>query len=202
MNKKRILLLVTLIVSSLIVACNNSKNTTTPPQQDSNTAQKHTATSNVNGLKIAFVRMDSVLNNYQGYKEMANELEKKAKANQAILAGKEQAIQQEMVAFQKKLQSGGFVNELAAQQEYQRIEKKGQEAQQQAARITEQFVKLQQQYNDSLNNVVSHEIEVFNKERDFDLIINTTQMSTVLYGKPQYDITTDVIEWLNASYKK
>lgn len=196
---KRPLSYALLFVSSMLfVSCGQTKKseTDTPTSSTKTTAQETTSES----LKVAFVRLDSVLNNYEGYKEMSKTLEAKANANQNLLASKEQALQREMNAFNEKLQSGGFVNELAAQQEYEKIQQKGLQAQQQASQITDTFLKEQQHYNDSLNNIILKEVEKYNEEKGYDLILSTVQMSSVLYGKPSLDITEDIIQRLNTAY--
>ncbi|KXB32838.1 outer membrane protein [Bacteroidales bacterium KA00251] len=188
-----------LLVASLIfVGCTNSQK----KNEDSGAANTNVEenASIDRPLKIAYVRLDSVLNNYKGYKEMSKKLEAKASANQNLLSSKEQNLQREMNAFNQKLQSGGFVNELAAQQEYEKIQKKGLLAQQQASQIADTFLKEQQHYNDSLNNIILKEVEKYNQDKGYDLILNTVQMSGVIYGKPELDITNEIIERLNASY--
>lgn len=186
------------VASMLFVSCGQTtKSDTETPAGTTETTAPEDATES---LKVAFVRLDSVLNNYEGYKEMSKKLEAKANANQNLLSSKEQALQREMNAFNEKLQSGGFVNELAAQQEYERIQQKGLQAQQQASQITDSFLKEQQHYNDSLNNIILKEVEKYNEEKGYDLILSTVQMSSVLYGKPSLDITEDIIQRLNAAY--
>ena len=249
-----------LLASLIFVGCTNSQK----KNEDSGAANTNVEenASIDRPLKIAYVRLDSVLNNYNGYKEMSKKLEAKASANQNLLSSKEQNLQREMNAFNQKLQSGGFVNELAAQQEYEKIQKKGllaqqqasqiadtflkeqqhyndslnniilkevekynqklqsggfvnelaaqQEyekiqkkgllAQQQASQIADTFLKEQQHYNDSLNNIILKEVEKYNQDKGYDLILNTVQMSGVIYGKPELDITNEIIERLNASY--
>lgn len=198
MRKTFYILLFVAFASSFFVACNKSTEQPVGGQSANPVSEVSEASGS---MKIAFVRMDSVLNNYQGYKDMSKKLEAKANANQTTLAGKERNLQREMAAFQEKVQSGGFVNELAAQQEYEKIQKKGLQAQQQASAITESFLKEQQHFNDSLNNIILKEVEKYNEEKGYDLILTTVQMSSVLYGKPQYDITKDIIDRLNENYK-
>lgn len=199
---KRLFFVVPLLLAILPVACQKQQKentisaaaeTTTP------TDSKETATGNI---KVAYIQMDSLLKNYTGYQEMEAQLKAKADANQASLTRKAQTLQQEMQAFQEKLQSGGFVNELAAQQEYERLQKKDQQAQADAARITEDFLKMQQHYNDSLNMVIRQEVERFNEVEGFDFIFSNVQMSSIVYGNPAYDVTNQVLERLNAGHKK
>lgn len=80
-------------------------------------------------LKIAFVEMDSVLNNYEQYKEMNAQLEKRSIAGRNQLQSKVNSIQKASQEFQQKLQSGGFVNQTAAEMEQNRIVKMQQDAQ-------------------------------------------------------------------------
>lgn len=153
------------------------------------------------GLKIAYVQMDSVLNNSQEYKDISAKLGQKAAANQATLNGKLQTIQREAEAFQQKLQSRGFVNELAAQQEQERIIKMQQDAEKQGMKLQEQFLALQQQYNDALYVSIKEEVAKLNEKLGYDLILTNVKADNLLFAREEYDITGLVIEALNARYK-
>ena len=52
-----------------------------------------------------------------------------------------------------------------------------------------------QTLQDSLDNFLAD----YNKDKKFDMILNK---ATVLYGDDKYDITQDVINGMNARYKK
>lgn len=185
------------LVALAFVACEKTQT------QESKGNHDVPATSNATeGLKVAYVQMDSLMINYQGYKDMAQELEQKAKANEANIRSREAAIQREMVAFNEKLQSRGFVNELAAQQEYERIQQRGARAQEEVAKMTEQFLQLQQQYNDSIGSFIHTEIARYNETKGYDFIFTNLAMSTLIYAGQEYDITQEVTEWLNSAYQK
>lgn len=151
-------------------------------------------------LKIAFVEMDSVLNNYEQYKEMNAQLEKRSIAGRNQLQSKVNAIQKASQEFQQKLQSGGFVNQTAAEMEQNRIVKMQQDAQLLDQNLSEQYIKEQESLNEKLYNTIQQEVEKMNKEWGYDLILCNVKMSGLLYGKPEMDITKEVTKRLNDAY--
>lgn len=200
--KKFFPLIIALTALSL-TGCNNSQkgsNTSTTTQAERDT-QQDTLTAQKSGtLKIAFVEMDSVLNNYEQYKEMNSKLEKRSIEGRNQLQAKINAIQKAGEAFQQKLQSGGFVNQTAAQMEQERIMKMQQDAQTLDQRLSEQYIKEQDALNEKLYNTIKEEVEKMNKEWGYDLILCNVKMSGLLYGNASMDITKEVTERLNKAY--
>lgn len=153
-------------------------------------------------LKIAYVELDSLLKNYQGYKDMNAKLEQKAKANESLLTSKVQAVQNEAQQFQQKLQSNGFVNELAAKQEYDKIMKKQEEGRNMELRLQNEFIKLSADENAKLYNDVRKAVENLNQTLGYDFILTDTKSDNILYGDPKRNITGEVIEALNKQYNE
>ena len=61
-------------------------------------------------------------------------------------------------------------------------------------RIGEQFT------NDTERKDVKTRIEEFNKTRNYEIIFSNISTSTLLYSKDKYDITDEVIHFLNNKY--
>lgn len=179
---------------------NKQNGSATTSASDSATLAGNVQNAEARPLKIAFVEMDSVLNNYEQYKEMNAQLEKRSIAGRNQLQSKVNAIQKASQEFQQKLQSGGFVNQTAAEMEQNRIVKMQQDAQLLDQNLSEQYIKEQESLNEKLYNTIQQEVEKMNKEWGYDLILCNVKMSGLLYGKPEMDITKEVTKRLNEAY--
>ncbi len=154
------------------------------------------------GLRVAVVNMDSLYSKYQYYIDVTEQLEQQAKRNAATLESKVTTFQRGMAAFQEKLQRGGFVSQTAAEQEQQRLLKMQQEGQVLEQRLADQFIQESKKANDQLYKEIQESLAEYNKEKKFDLILTDIGIENVLLYDAKYDITDDVIEYLNRAYEK
>lgn len=158
------------------------------------------ATTATPTLKVAYVQLDSVLNNYAQYKEMQERLEKKGNDSRASLTAKMNALQRAGADFQQKLQNNQFLTREAAEAEQNRLMKMEQDIQKLNASLTEQMLKEQQAAEEKLYTSIKSRIAELNKEWGYDLILTNVRADNMLYGNPALDITDAVIKGLNEGY--
>lgn len=185
---------VTLAILALGTACQSTNSTANV--SDSLASQPS------NGLKIAYVELDSVLNNYEQYTEMKATLEKKSNDSRASLSAKMNNLQRAGASFQQKLQSNQFATREAAEAEQARLMKMQQELESLNASLTEQLMKEQEAAEEKLYKTIKEEIAKMNKDWGFDLILSNVKADNILYAADGLDITGRVIEELNKAYKK
>lgn len=178
-------------------SCNQSDNKGNKPAQ---TAVTTAPESQEAPTRIAYVQLDSVLNNYAQYKEMQTRLEKKGNDSRASLSAKMNSLQRAGADFQQKLQNNQFLTREAAEAEQAKLMKMEQDIQKLNASLTEQLVKEQQAAEEKLYNTIKERIAELNKEWGYDLILTNVKADNMLYGNPKMDITDKVIEGLNEHY--
>lgn len=152
-------------------------------------------------LPIAYVNQDSLLINFNYYNSLVNTLENKASKQSNSINNDYQKFQKEVQNFQQKLQNNAFLTqERAAQEEIrlqrmqQDLEKRSMQAEQELA--LEQRV-LQQQLSDSL----AAGIKEFNNPQKYQMILTKSGNMMVLYADEHYDITNEVVDFLNKRFK-
>lgn len=151
-------------------------------------------------LPIAYVNVDSLLVNYNFAKDMNEALMRKEESSRATLNQKERQLQAAAQEFQRKVQNNAFLNQERYDQEQQRIVKMQQDYQQTAERLAQEFALEQQKLNIELSDTVKVRINEYNKNRGYQLILSNTGSDNVLYADDKYDITPEVIEYLNSKY--
>ena len=107
-----------------------------------------------------------------------------------------------MTDFQRKLENNAYLSRERAEKDQQKLAKKEQELQELEAKLTQDIMlenqTLNQQLSDSLNNFLKE----FNADGRYHVILSNTAKDNVLMANEQYDITDEVVNGLNARYKK
>ena len=150
--------------------------------------------------RIVYVNTDTLLNNYDYYKDVVKEFQNKQFALENDLQRRSQSFQNEVALFQRRVQAGGMTEEqgkgtqLALQKKEQDImlfrDNAAGNLQQEQAKKTDQLLTNIQEY-----------LKKYNKSDKYDMVIGYSKGGGVLYAKEDLDITMDVLKGLNEEYK-
>jgi outer membrane protein len=151
-------------------------------------------------LPIAFVNVDSLLINYNFAKDLNESLLRKEESTRATLNQRQSQINAAAQDFERKLRNNAFLSQERAQQEQERIMQMNQEYQQLAERLTQEFMLEQEKLNIQMEDTIKARLAEFNSTRNYEIIFSNRTTSTVLYADDKYDITSDVVEFLNSKY--
>ncbi|HEX8659924.1 MAG TPA: OmpH family outer membrane protein [Hymenobacter sp.] len=149
--------------------------------------------------KIAYVESGKMLDGYQGMKDARKAFESKARGweqqNQNMLATFKTAVE----AYQKQAPSLTNEQRAATEQKLQAQQQEvGQKQQQLQAQAQEEEAKLTQKVLESVNK----KVEAYGKAHGYKLILIAAPSGTIAYGQKDLDITTPVLAYLNAEYRK
>jgi len=178
---------------------------------------KAQSSSSSDGLKIGFIDMDSVSNNYEYQKDVKALLEANQKKAESTLKSKEsafqsryQAFQKKAVAFQEKASKIRSQSEQAAleteannlKNEEAVLAKLQEEYQTEQAKLSQEFQDLFTKHTQEFNDTIEHFLQEYGEKNGYDLLLGkSSSTGGVLYGKDAYDITNEVIEAMNERYK-
>ena len=164
-----------------------------------------TATSNaapaggVSDLKIAYVEIDSLLNNYNLCKDLNETMIKKQENVEVTLKEKMKDLDNEVRDFERKYQNNVFTPE-RAQQEQNRLIKKRQDLEALQQRLMGEL----QQENDKngirLQDSIRAYLKDYNKEKKYSFIFSNQGFNNLLHADPALNITQEVLEGLNKRY--
>ncbi len=176
-----------------LASCNNAS-----PKMDEQPAAA--AGENNDGIKIAYVEVDSLMTQYEFCKEFTLILQKKSTNARNTLNSKGQALQNAAANFQQKLQNNGFTSREQAESQQAAIQRQQQSLQELQVRLENELANETQKYNEGLRDSLQHFLAAYNKDKKFDLIL-TKQGDNILYAAKRFDITNDIINGLNKRYK-
>ncbi|CAH0997401.1 hypothetical protein EMA8858_03533 [Emticicia aquatica] len=178
--------IVVLLLSTIIWGCDKSASTATSGGKQ------------VAG-RIVFVNTDTLLSQYDYYKDVIKSSENKRFRLETDISNKAKNFQNKVAFFQQKVQQGGLTQEQGQtaqaqlQQEEQAImafrDKSAQDLAKEDAKKTE----------DILNNIQAF-LKEFNAGDKYDMVIGYSKGGGVLFAKEDLDITNAVLEGLNKKY--
>lgn len=150
-------------------------------------------------LRIAYVKADSVILNYELAQDLHDEFTKKQEAYNSEFGTKRQTFEREAAAFQEKLQRGGFLTEQRAIQERDRLVGKEQEILQLDRELSGKLAELQATNNKQILDSLMNYLKEYNKNKKYDYIFNGSE---ILIGNESQNITAEVLKVLNDRYTK
>lgn len=151
------------------------------------------------GIKIAYVEVDTLMNQYQFCKDYSVLLTKKGENIQRTLQSKAKALQDQVNTFQSKLQQNAYTQE-EAQRVQESLARQQQDLQSLNDRLSSEFSAEQTKFNDAMRDSIHSFLNSYNKSKKYDLIL-TKSGDNILYANSAYDITDEVVKGLNKRYK-
>jgi outer membrane protein len=125
---------------------------------------------------------------------------RKEESTRATLNQRQNEINSAAQEFERKLRNNAFLSQERAQQEQERIMQMDREYQQLAERLSQDFMLEQQKLNLQMEDTIKARMKEFNADRNYELIFSNRTTSTILYADDKYDITDEVVEFLNRKY--
>ncbi len=171
---------------------------------DETTGAKEREDSNMvavttSSIKIAYINVDTLLADYKLAKELENKLLDKQKRLEADLNRKNMELQKQAADFQRKVQTNSFLSLESAKAQEQELYEKQQKLLQLRDQMTQEILQEQQNLNNQLLDSVINFLKEFNKTAGYTYILNS---NAFLIGDTASDITTTVVNALNARYEK
>ena len=149
-------------------------------------------------LRIAYVKADSLIVNYDLAQFLHDEFTKKQEAFNSEYGAKRSIFEKEAAEFQQKLQRGGFLTEQRAVQERDRLVSKEQEITKLDQELSSKLAELQQANQKQLIDSLINFLKEYNADRKYDYILNSAD---ILIGPETQNITKEVLLQMNARYR-
>ena len=194
MNKKNLFktMAVAACATLAMSACNDSN------KMDEKPAAAQTVAAD--GIKIAFVEVDSIITQCNFCKDYSKILEKRGNYIQSALATQEKNLEAAARNFQHKAQNNGFSSQSEFESQQAAIQRQQEQYVATRDRLAAELQSKTEKFNKALHDSIEHFIAKYNKDKKFSLIL-TKQGDNILYGDKALDVTAEVIAGLNKAYK-
>lgn len=150
--------------------------------------------------RIVYVNTDTLLNNYEYYKDVVKEFDSKRFALENDLAKRTQSFQNEVALFQRRAQAGGMSEEQGKSTQMA-LQQKEQDIMQFRDNAAGNLQLEQGKKTDELLTNIQNYLKKYNSGNKFDMVIGYSKGGGVLYAKEDLDITQEVLKGLNEEYK-
>lgn len=172
---------------------NNQANQAAPAATPATTAEA--------ALKVAYVDVDSLLNNYKFSVKLRNDMLRKGENMRMTLSEKGKALQADMDDFRRKVENNVYATRQRAEEEQARILKSQEELARLEQRLVNELSAEDQKNNIALRDSINHFLKEYNKTHGYDLILSK-MADNILLGNESLDITKEVIDGLNSRYNE
>jgi outer membrane protein len=159
------------------------------------------STSVAIGAPIVFINIDTLLNNYDYYADLQNEILDKQSELEAQLNSRTRTYDKNAKDYQDKVNKG-----LVTRREAAELEQSLYQEQQEILQLRDQLAAQLQEEELVRNRRLIENIMVFlkdyNKEYNYQYIFSNSFGSNILYAGDSLDITNSVLEGLNKQYRE
>lgn len=152
----------------------------------------------VAGRRTVYVQVDSLLKNYDFFKDTRKELENKNFQLENELTTKGRSLQNEVAFFQQKAQT--MTPEQARSTEAQ-LMKKQQDLMAYRDQSAQALGQEEAKKNEELYKNIRAYIEKYNKENGYEYVLGYSLGGGILFANPSLDVTQKIIDGLNKEYK-
>ena len=165
------------------------------------TTEQNTDSPSANAGNIAYVEIDTLLNNMKMYQDLSDQLAKKQKKMESEFATKYKNFQNEVSDFQNKVQKG-LMTSREAQEQDQQLSGKRMDLENQRNDYLRQ---LQEENTVSQNKVIDYimnYLKDYNKDGRYEYILSYSFGGGVLFADKRLNITSDVLKGINERYNQ
>jgi outer membrane protein len=162
------------------------------------TSSGSASATTADGKRIVFVNSDSLLTNYQFYKDAQKEFENKGYRLQVDLGQKERALQAELQAIQQRASA---MTQAQLQAADMTLKKKGAELQQYSQEKQAELGQEQAKKNEELYNNIREYVLKVNKENKYEFVLGYSKVGGgILFADASVDVTQKLVDGLNKEY--
>lgn len=169
-------------------------------KNEEETAKEQPQQEGVVGLKIAYVELDTLMSQYQLYKDYSEVLTRKGNNIQKTLAQKQRALESHAASVQKKYESNEFTTRDELERAQASIQKEQNDLAELADRLQNEFAMEQARINDEARDSIQSFLKRYNKTKKYDYVMIKAG-DNLLIANPKYNITNDIVKGLNKRYK-
>jgi len=154
-------------------------------------------------LPVAYIDADLLIEKYFFSIDLNEQITKKNENTRAYLVQQQRNLQTAIESFQYRYQNNGFATQERAQQEQQRVIRQQQELEDTAEKMQKELMDEIQRLNIQMRDTIVSHLKEYNQMKHYHIIFSTGSSNTVnpiIFANDEYNITDDVIEFLNKKW--
>ncbi|MDZ7607429.1 MAG: OmpH family outer membrane protein [Cyclobacteriaceae bacterium] len=161
-------------------------------------ASENAAGLSKDGLSIAYVNSDSLLKNYDYFKDLEKQFNEKRDKLNAEYQNRGMGLQREIQNFQA---TAGNMTQNQARAVQEDLQKKQQNLMMYQEQLGQQLMQEEARMNTALYDKVADYLREYGLNKNLQIVLTYTKGSGVLYANDNLDITNEIMVGLNEAYK-
>ena len=154
----------------------------------------------VSRLAIAYINVDSLLLNYYLAIDLRNQIVVKEENARAIMTKRLREVETDMLKYKQNLEANPFIPREQSDLEYQRVIDKQKEIYRLNRLLSEELREEQDRLYMQLYNNIILQLKEFNEIKKYKIVFSNTGTDNILYAKECYNVTRNVINYLNRDF--
>jgi outer membrane protein len=151
-------------------------------------------------FKIAYFDLDTLQDRYEFMKDVKNEAVDRENAMNQDLARRDRENQQQVEEWRKR---GNTMTQAEVEEANQKLQSMQQEFATHKQDLEQNLYKFEEDKRTKIRKAIEDFIKEYNKGKNFAYIIAYDNANSIIYNKDTlYNITNDLVNGLNADYKK
>jgi outer membrane protein len=151
-------------------------------------------------LPIAYIRTDSLLLKYKFYNDLSEAYVKKFEDKKLIINQRTEKFRKEVTDFSQKAQMNAFISDERRMQEENRLAGIQRDLENYQVQVERELSIEQENMHRQLQDTIISALKQFNIPKKYEIILSNAGTDNILYADESYNITEDIIEYLNARY--
>ncbi len=151
-------------------------------------------------LPIAYIQVDSIFNQYGFFLDQNAALNDKYTSEMNTHQSTERRIQQDANKLQQDMQNNRYLTQSEVEQKSISLQRRFEDLQRQASQTEQDYMIKGQELNVQLVDSIKNAANVVNETNRYQLIFLNQGLSTILYADKSYDLTEEILTFLNSRY--
>lgn len=152
-----------------------------------------------NVFRIAYFDMDTLEAHYEEFKDAQTQLKTQENAMNMELSSLDRSNQKKVDVWRQK---GNSITQAEAEQAQQEIAIMQQNFKTRKDALEQAYYRSTEDFKTSIRKKVEDFLKIYNKQRNYSFIFEYDPGSFIYYKDSVYNITPDLVDGLNANYKK
>jgi len=152
-----------------------------------------------NAFRVAYFDMDTLEAHYDEFRDAQSQLKTQENAMNMELSSLDRSNQKKVDVWRQK---GNSITQAEAEQAQQEIAVMQQNYKARKDALEQAYYRSTEDFKTSIRKKVEDFLKVYNKQRNYSFIFEYDPGSFIYYKDSVYNITSDLVDGLNAGYKK
>jgi outer membrane protein len=151
-------------------------------------------------LSFAYINVDSLLMSYYLAMDLRGQIVVKEENSRSIITQRVRSLELQMKKYKQKLEENPFLPREQSDAEYRYLLQQQQEIYDLENQLPRELKEEQDRVYQQLYDSIIQQLKRYNEVRKVSIVFSNTAGDNILYAKESYNLTQEVIDFLNASF--